>query len=168
MRIMKQVKTFIFIAFLALGTLTANAQSKVAHISTDQLISLMPETKKLDAELKKMTATYENELKSEQSKLEAKLKKYEAEAPSQSEAENNKRRQEVQAQQQKLMQAMQAAREDLAKKRNDKLKPILEKAQKAIQQVAQEQGFDYVLEASTLVVAKGKNLLDDVKRKLGI
>ncbi len=165
---MKQIKTLIFIALLALGTFTANAQSKIAYISTDKLISLMPETKRLDAELKKMTATYENELKAEQSRLEAKLKKYEAEASSQSEAENNKRREEVQLQQQKLVKAMQTAREDLAKKRNNKLKPILEKAQKAIQQVAQEQGYDYVLEASTLVVAKGKNLLDDVKRKLGI
>lgn len=165
---MKQVRTFIFIAFLALGTIVAKAQNKVAHISTDQLISLMPETKALDTELKKMTTTYENELKAEQDKLQAKLKKYDAEAPSQTEAENNKRRAEVQAEQQKLMQAMQAAREDLAKKRNEKLKPILEKAQKAINEVAKAQGYDYVLEASTLVIANGKNLLDDVKAKLGI
>lgn len=165
---MKQFKTFMLIALLALGTISANAQGKIAHISTDQLIALMPQTKALDAELKKMTTTYENELKAEQSKLEAKLKKYEAEAPSQSEAENNRRRAEVQGQQQKLVQAMQAAREDISKKRNQKLKPILEKAQKAIDQVAQEQGYEYVLEASTLVVAKGKNLLEDVKKKLGI
>lgn len=165
---MKQVRTFIFIAVLALGTISASAQSKIAHISTDQLISLMPETKALNAKLEKMSKTYENELKAAQNKLEAKLKKYEAEAPSQTEDENNKRSMEVQGERQKLMQAMQAAREDIAKKRNDELKPILEKAQKAIDEVAKSQGYDYVLEASTLVRAKGKDLLNDVKAKLGI
>lgn len=165
---MKQVRTFIFIAILALGTFAVNAQNKIAHISTDQLISLMPETKALDAKLEKMSKTYENELKSAQSKLEAKLKKYDAEAASQTEEENGKRSMEVQSERQKLMQAMQAAREDIAKKRNEGLKPILEKAQKAIDEVAKAQGFDYVLESSTLVIAKGKDLLNDVKSKLGI
>ncbi len=57
---------------------------------------------------------------------------------------------------------------DLQRQEQEGLKPILEKAEKAIDAVATAQGFDYVLNAATLVIAKGKDLLEDVKTKLGI
>ncbi len=165
---MKNFRTLLLIAILTLGFNTVQAQSKIGHISTDLLISLMPETKALNTELEKLSKTYESELKAEEAKLEAKLKKYQAEQASQTDEVNKQRGVEVQQDQQNLYQASQIAREDITKKRNDKLKPILEKAKKAIDEVANEQGFTYVLEASTLIVAKGTDLLPAVKAKLGI
>jgi len=165
---MKQFRTLLLVAIITLGFNSLQAQTKVAHISTDLLISLMPETKALNTELEKLSKTYETELKAEEAKLEAKLKKYEAEAKSQTDEVNQQRGIEVQQDQQNLYQASQVAREDITKKRNEKLKPILEKAKKAIEDVASEQGFTYVLEASTLIVANGTDLLPAVKAKLGI
>lgn len=165
---MKQFKTLLLIAVIALGFNTINAQQKIAHISTDLLISLMPETKALNAELEKKSKTYETELKAENDKLEAKLKRYDAEAASQTNEVNQQRMAEVQADQQNLQQASQVAREDLTKMRNEKLQPILDKAKTAIEAVAKEGGYTYVLEASTLIVSNGTDLLPQVKTKLGI
>ena len=165
---MKQFRTLLLIALITLGFNSVQAQTKVGHISTELLLSLMPEKIALDAELEKLSKTYETELKAEQSKLEAKLKKYEAEMGSQTDEVNQQRQAEVQQDQQNLYQASQIAREDIGKKRDEKLRPILEKAKKAIDEVANEQGFTYVLEASQLIVANGTDLLDAVKVKLGI
>ncbi|MGV6844982.1 MAG: OmpH family outer membrane protein [Lutibacter sp.] len=165
---MKQIKNIVLIAIFTLGFTVANAQQKIGHISTDQLLSLMPETKAMNADLEKLSKTYEAELKAEQAKLQAKLKKYDEEAKTQTDAVNQQRGQEVQQDQQKLYQSSQAAREDIAKKRNEKLKPILKKAKDAIDAVAKEQGYTYVLEASTLIVANGTDLLPAVKAKLGL
>ena len=165
---MKQFRTLLLVAIITLGFNSLQAQTKVAHISTDLLISLMPETKALNTELEKLSKTYETELKAEEAKLEAKLKKYEAEAKSQTDEVNQQRGIEVQQDRQNLYQASQVAREDITKKRNEKLEPILNKARKAIEDVASEQGFTYVLEASTLIVANGTDLLPAVKAKLGI
>ncbi|MDP6922505.1 MAG: OmpH family outer membrane protein [Lutibacter sp.] len=158
----------VVLAVLALGFNTVQAQTKIGHISTDLLISLMPETKTLNTDLEKLGKTYEAELKAENDKLEAKLKKYDAEAASQTDQVNKERSVEVQQTQQALYQATQIAREEIAKKRDEGLKPILEKAKAAIDAVAEEQGYTYVLEASTLIVAKGTDLLPLVKGKLGI
>jgi outer membrane protein len=68
----------------------------------------------------------------------------------------------------KLRAFKSEAYKDLQKQENEGLMPILEKAQKAIEEVAAAQGFDYVINAKTLIVAKGKDLLPDVKAKLGI
>ena len=165
---MKNFRTLLLIAILTLGFNTVQAQSKIGHISTDLLISLMPETKALNTELEKLSKTYESELKAEEAKLEAKLKKYQAEQASQTDEVNRQRGIEVEKDRQNLYQASQIAREDITKKRNDKLKPILEKAKKAIDEVASENSYTYVLEASTLIVAKGTDLLPAVKAKLGI
>ncbi len=165
---MRKFRTLLLIAIITLGFNTVQAQTKVGHISTDLLISLMPETKALNTELEKLSKTYENELKAEQAKLEAKIKKYTAEAASQTDEVNQQRAAEVDKDKQNLYQASQIAQQDIAKKRDEKLKPILEKAKKAIDEIASEQGFTYVLEASTLIVAKGTDLLPAVKTRLGI
>ena len=128
----------------------------------------MPETKVLNADLEKLSKTYETELKAENDKLTAKLKKYEAEVDSQTDEVNQQRGAEVQQDQQNLYQASQVAREEISKKRDEKLKPILDKAKQAIESVAKEQGFVYVLDASSLIVANGTDLLPAVKTKLGI
>lgn len=165
---MKKFRSLLLIAIITLGFSTVQAQEKIGHISTDLLISLMPETKALNTELEKLSKTYESELKAEETKLEAKLQKYQAEQGSQTDEVNQQRGVEVQQDRQNLYQASQVAREDITKKRNDKLKPILEKAKKAIDEVATAQGYTYVLEASTLIVANGTDLLPAVKSKLGI
>ena len=165
---MKNFRTLLLIAIITLGFNTVQAQQKVGHISTDLLISLMPETKALNAELEKLSKTYENELKAEQAKLEAKMKKYQAEVGTQTDEANQQRGAEVEQDRQNLYQASEIAREEITKKRDEKLKPILEKAKKAIDEVAAAQGFTYVLEASTLIVANGTDLLASVKAKLGI
>jgi outer membrane protein len=46
------------------------------------------------------------------------------------------------------------------------LKPITEKAKTAIEKVAAAQGIEYVFEAGGLIVAKGKDLMFDVKAEL--
>ena len=62
----------------------------------------------------------------------------------------------------------QGAMEDLQKKQEDLIAPILEKARTAIQKVGRSQGYQYVLDSSSLLLAEGKDLLVDVKKELGI
>ena len=47
------------------------------------------------------------------------------------------------------------------------MRPLIEKARAAIQKVARDQGFEYVLEAGTLLLSDGKDLMADVKKELG-
>ena len=165
---MNVIKTILLVALFTLGLNTVQAQSKIAHINTEALVALMPETKALQAKLEKLGKTYDNEMKAKEAELKAKFEKYNAEFASQTEATNAERTKEVQIEAQKIEQFKSEAMRDLQKQEQEGLQPILEKAQKAINDVATAQGFDYVLNVSTLVVAKGKDLLSDVKAKLGV
>lgn len=168
---MKQFKTLLLVAIFTIGLGgVANAQ-KTAHINTDLLIAQMPETKSLQAELAKLSKTYKDDIEAMAKKLEAKIKKYEAEGKTQTLEVNQQRAQEVQQERARIYQAEQSATQEMQKKYQDKLTPILEKAQKAIQDVATDKGIVYVLDASNgkgLIVYKtGDDILAAVKAKLG-
>jgi outer membrane protein len=166
---MKHLKTLLFAAALFLGaTSFTAAQSKVAHINTQELIKAMPEYKAAQAEIEKLGKTYEATIQESLKELDAKLKQYNAEAKAQTQEENQRRMEEVDGIKQSLGQYQQEAQKDIQQKEFEFLKPITEKAKAAIDKVAKAQGFEYVLEESTLVVALGKNLLADVKAELGI
>lgn len=165
---MNVIKTIVLVAILTLGFTSVKAQTKVAHINTEALVALMPATKTLKAKLEKLGKTYDNEMKTKEAELKAKFEKYNAEFESQTEATNAERTKEVQMEAKKMEQFKAEAMRDLQKQEQDGLKPILTAAQKAIDEVAAEQGYDYVLNVAMLVVAKGKDLLPDVKAKLGI
>jgi Skp family chaperone for outer membrane proteins len=51
------MKKFIVAGVLAIGFFTASAQTKIGYINTDELIGVMPEAEKADAELKEYQAS---------------------------------------------------------------------------------------------------------------
>jgi outer membrane protein len=165
---MKHLKTLLLIAVLTLGFGSIQAQNKTAHINFQELVSLMPETKTMTDDLTKLDKTQQDDLKTAEATLKAKLTKYQAEAVSQTPEENKKRQLEVQQDEQRLYSSAQAAQASLGEKRNEKLTPIVEKAQKAVNDVAKEKGIAYVFDSSTLLTATGTDLMAAVKKKLGI
>src|SRR6478672_202835 len=51
------MKKLIVAGVMALGIFNASAQNKIGYISTDELIGIMPEAEKADAELKEFQAS---------------------------------------------------------------------------------------------------------------
>jgi len=165
---MKHLKTLLFAVLFVGATSFTTAQSNVAHINKQDLIKAMPEYTTAQAEIEKLGKTYEATIQGSLKELDTKLKQYNAEAEAQTQEENQKRMQEVEGMKQSLGQYQQQAQQDLQEKEINLLKPIVEKADAAINSVAKAQGFQYVLDAAMLIVADGKDLMADVKKQLGI
>ncbi|MFK8059134.1 MAG: OmpH family outer membrane protein [Polaribacter sp.] len=167
---MKNLKTLLLIAVFTLGVGgVANAQ-KVGHIDFEKLISEMPQTKTLKSDIEKLGKTYGTEIDGMKKKLDDKVKKYTAEQNAQTKEANDKRALEVQQLGQQFEQARQLARQEMQKKQAEGLNPIIEKAQKAIEEVAASKGILYVLDSTpgkALLVKKGEDLMAAVKAKLG-
>ncbi len=159
--------TLVLILVLAASFQQVKAQ-KIAHINSQELIVAMPEYKALQEKLNKLGKSYQDEITKMENELTAKLEKYNKEAASQTDETNLARQKEVQLDNQKLEQYKAEAAQELQKQEQEGMQPILDKAQKAVEEVAKEQGIQYVLNASALIVAEGKDLLPDVKAKLGI
>ncbi|MFY0602994.1 MAG: OmpH family outer membrane protein [Flavobacteriaceae bacterium] len=166
---MKNLKSLLFIAVFALGMSgVANAQ-KIAHIDFSKVVASMPEMQALNLDLEKMEKTWKDEIQGMEKKLDAKYKKYSAEAKGLSKAINEKRGLEIQDDQKRLAQTKQMAQNDMQQKMNEGLTPIVEKARKAIQEIADSKGIIYVIDSSKgvlLTFEKGEDLFALVKTKL--
>jgi outer membrane protein len=168
---MKYLKNlFLTTAIITLCSISLQAQSKVAHVNTQELVESMPEMQNAKSELEKLAKTYETDIQAMATELQNKIKQYDAESSTKTDEENGKRLQEVQGMEQSIRQYQAQAQQDLQKKELELLKPITEKAKNAILKVGNEQGFDYVLDSSQgqgVIMANGKNLLTDIKSELG-
>lgn len=169
---MKQFRTLFIALALTIGaTAFTNAQSKVAHIATQELVENMPAYKDAMSQLEKLEKTYDAEIKDMLTEAQNTMQRYQSEAETVTEEENSKRATELQATERRIQEHSQRARQELKKKENDLIRPVIEKAREAIQKVARAQGFDYVLDSSTgtgVILADGKDLMSEVKSELGM
>ena len=167
---MKIFKSSINTILFLLISFNIGAQSKVAHINSQALISEMPEVKEAQAQLEKLQKTYQTEIEASMKEYQTKLQTYSADAQNQTEVTNQARQKELAGMEQNIQQYQQTAAQDIQKKQADLLKPLIDKARAAIQKVAKAQGFDYVIDATeggSLILAGGKDLLEEVKIELG-
>lgn len=170
---MKQFRTLLIATSLFFGALTiSTAQSKVAHINTQELMSAMPSSKIAQDQLAKIQKTYANEIKNMEVELKKRAAQYQSEVASKTDEENQKRQQEIQGMAQSIGTYEQNAQQDFGKKQEALLTPIMEKARVAIQKVARAQGIQYVIDStigsSGLILAEGTDLMSSVKKELGI
>ena len=167
---MKNFKNLLLIAVFTLGFVSMTNAQKVGHVNFEKLIAEMPETQTLKLEMEKLGKTYQDEISGMEKTIEATRQKYVAESNTQTNETNDKRVQELQQEAAKIEQSRKFAYQDMQKRQNDGLQPIIEKAQKAIEEVAASKSVLYVLDASVgkgLLVQKGEDLFGAVKTKLG-
>jgi outer membrane protein len=162
-----------FVLFLACGLLIGSTTfaQKFGYIDSRELLKAMPEIAKADADLQAYAKTFQEQLQSMSKEYEKKVQEFQAQEKTMTEAMKEVKVKEIQDLQNRIESTNQSATEKVEKKREDLYKPILDKADKAIKDVAVEKGYDYVFDASAggLLYAKPtEDILSMVKTKLGI
>lgn len=143
---MNKLKTLILFAVLAFS-LPAGAQ-KIAHINFDSLVSVMPETKTATEVAQSYLKGLQDEIIAMQNELETKYKKYMEDEPNLSELVKKSQMESLQQLQARIQDFQQQAAEDYKRKQEELTRPIFEKAKKAVDAVAKEMGYKYVLDTS--------------------
>ncbi|GEM_PF-208908 len=163
------ILSFAFIALLA----TAGNAQKFGYCNSSVLLSELPEVKAADSDLKdfqtQLTKRGQEMVKSLQDKsaeLERK-KEIGTIAPKDYDVQSAKLAEE----EEKIKAYEQEVYTKLGQKREDLFKPILDKVNKMMQEVAIENKFTYVFDSSTQVIVYADESLDVtklVKAKLGV
>ena len=161
---------FLPLMFLLAPLSMVNAQAKVAHIEVQKLIGEMPEVIAAQKELKKLEETYTADMETTYKEFQTKAQTYAADAANQTEITNQSRQKELEGMQKNIQEYQQTVSQDLQKKSVDMMKPLIDKAKAAIDKVASDMGYDYVLDSSaggSVIIAKGKDIMAEVKKELG-
>ena len=164
------------VLFLALALFVMNgvvsAQVKIAHVNTAEILDAMPDKAKAEKELEAYYGELEKQLQVMATEYQTKMQDYEANQATMSNLVKQSKEKEIMDLQGRIQQFQANAEQEFEAKRAEKLSPILEKIQNAINAVGKEKGYTYILDAATgAAVYIGTDAVDatkDVKAKLGI
>ncbi|RYY62186.1 MAG: OmpH family outer membrane protein [Chitinophagaceae bacterium] len=167
-------KTFLITAFVLVAAISLSAQ-KYAIIDTRYILDKMPEYAAAQKQLDQVAADWQKDIDLKQTALDRMYKDYDAEQVMLSE-DLKKKRQDQLFLKEKELRDLQRQRfgfeGDLFKKRQELVKPIQDKVYNAVQKIATQRTYDFVLDKSegiTIIFADPKlDKSEDVLRELGI
>lgn len=157
--------------FLGLTMASAVNAQKIGHIALDSLLKSMPES---DSARKVGQAYYqqlEMTIETMQKELQTKYQEYQQDAPKMTELVKQTKQQELQDLQQRIQNFQQQAQGSLQRFNDSITRPVISKAKNAINAVAKEHGYKYILDTSSGIVIyseESDDVFPMVAEKLGI
>lgn len=170
---MKSVFKICVLGILLFSAGFANAQApKFGHIDLQALIQVMPER----AAAEKQFVAYQKELEDAlgimQKEFQTKYMEYASNRDSLSETVRKMKEEDLNAMNERIQTYQSSASQQLQTKQGELLKPVFDKADKAVKEVGAEKGLIYVFDMSARVILynskESTDLLPAVKTKLGI
>jgi outer membrane protein len=163
------MKKIIVASAMVLGLFTASAQTKIGYINTEELLGSLPEAVTVSKELEEYGQSLDLQREDLIKELNEKGEKFNVDSAKLSASMKEIKRTELQELYAKIQNWQQVAQEDMNKKSQEKLMPLRKKAMDAINAVAAENKYTYILDISTIIVGPPTdNIIGLVKKKLGI
>ena len=171
---MKRLSWMMVLCCLVMGSIYAqNEKQKIGHINTGNLMEMMPEIKSADASL----SAFQDSIQAvEATMIAAFEKEYNefvklANAGELTKVATERKQNELAQKQQEIVDYRKEVQLVVMKKRQELMTPILDKLQKAIDEVAKENGFHYIFDVGSgalLFANDSQDVEELVKKKLGV
>lgn len=152
----------------------AQANLKIGFASVEYVLGQMPESKQIESELKTYNGQLEAQLKSKYAEYQTKLDAYQKGASTMTPVIKADKEKELTSLQQSIQEFQQSAQQSLQQKQQTLLKPVLDKIQKTIDAVADENAYTYILNSDSgsnpilLHGPKEGDVSDLILKKMGI
>ena len=171
---MKRIPTIALAALLILlsGSTFAQSKQKFAHINGQELLMVMPDRVEAEAKLNAYGQDLSEQIEELHVEYNNKVNSYMQRRATLSDAIREARERELAELQQRIQEFEATAQQDYQRMQGEIMRPLMEKADKAIQEVAKREGFIYVFDLSAGSVVYFSNesvdILPLVKKELGI
>ncbi|MBK6979040.1 MAG: OmpH family outer membrane protein [Cytophagaceae bacterium] len=140
-----KIKLFV-IALALLGSLSINAQTfKLGYTNIEYILQNMPDSKEISTKLSTEKAQYDKLYQEKLADAQKLLDDYQKNAATMSAVIRADKEKTLQNKQNELQELQQNAEAALSRKQQELIAPVMEKIQTAIDAVAKENGYTYVL-----------------------
>ncbi|ABM32416.1 OmpH family outer membrane protein [Paracidovorax citrulli] len=140
----------------ALGAaVPAQAQEfKAGFVNTDRIFREASTAKAAQAKLEQEFSKREKDLVDQGNALKAATDKFEREAPTMAESQRTARQRQLADQDRDFQRKRREFQDDLAARKNEELGQVLERANKAVKQVAEAEKYDVILQEAVYINPK--------------
>ncbi len=166
------MKKAVFVIIMSIGIFASNsiqAQNKIGYINTEELVAIMPDIPAADKELKAFQADmqfYLDSLQNELSKADSSFIADSIKMNTTQKADARKKLIEIYS---KIRDFSSQTETALQQKQEILLMPIRKKAMDLVKLIAKENGYFYILELNSVIIAPpNDDIMPLAKKKLGI
>ena len=155
---MKKILSRHCLAIL-LGALTFSVQAqaedfRVGFVNTDRIFREANSAKQAQVKLEQEFSRREKELNELGNSLKAASEKFEREAPTLPEAQRSQRQKSLVDQDREFQRKRREFQEDLNARKNEELQQVLDRANRVVKQVAEQEKYDLILQEAVYINPK--------------
>ena len=169
---MKKAFIVALVAMLAFGgNAMAQKTIKLGHINSNELMQIMPGCDSAQAALQKEVEDLQADMEAMKKEYETKVNDYMAKRDQLSELIRKSKESDLQAMASRIEEFQANAQKLLEERQEALLKPIVDRAKKAIEEVGRENGYTYIFDAgvgAVLYSQDSDDIMPLVKKKLGL
>ena len=135
--------------------LVAQAQElKIGYVNSERLLREAAPEKAAQTRLEGEFGKREKDLADQGARLKAAAEKLEKDGPTLAESERMRRQRELVEQDRDLQRKRREFQEDLAQRKNEELQGVIERANRVIRQVAEQEKYDVILQEAIYAGAR--------------
>ena len=166
------LKKSVIALFCVLFPALMTAQDKFGHVNRQDILMEMPEINELENKISDLHTQWKGVIEKMQQEYFAKIQEFQEKQATMPESIKQAHQSEIIEMEQRINTYTQTASADIEQKKNEMLAPVMEKIQKAINEVGAENNYTYIfdLAANSIVYQspKSNDLTPIVKKKLNI
>lgn len=167
-------RTFIALILMIATVVPASMAQKnvkLGHINSNELMQIMPGRDSAQAALQREVEDLQATLKSMQDELETRYNEYRSKESQMSDLIKQTKQRELQDMGARMEEFQKNAQQQLQDREQELLKPIIDRAKKAIEEVAKERGYTYIFDSGVgalLYQQDSDDIMPFVKTKLNL
>ena len=152
-------------AMLALPALGMAQELRIGYVSGERVLRDSIPAKAAQAKLEAEFSKREKDIADVASRLKAASEKLEKDAPTLSEAERGRRQRDLVEQDREFQRKRREFQEDLTQRKNEELGAVIERANKAIKQIFEQEKYDLIVQDAVFASSR-VDITDKVIRAL--
>ena len=169
MKIKILVLSMLVMGITLFSTGEVQAQNKFGYLSSLELLSIMPQVKKAEAQLETYAKQFDTQYATMVQEYQTKIQAFQDNQNDYTPEIAEVKAKEVYDLEKRIGEFEISSQQNLSNKKNDLYAPILAEADRLVREVAEENGYSYIFDSSNLLYApEGENIMDLVKAKMGI
>lgn len=167
---MKKTLIAIVMAVIAFsGSAMAQKNVKLGHINSQELMQIMPGRDSVQSVLQKEVAELESTLKTMYAEYETRSNDYLQNQAGWTDLIRQTKQREIQDMQARIEEFRQNAQTKMQEREAELTKPIIDRAKKAIEDVARDGNYTYIFDGAALLFSQdSEDIMPQVKKKLGL
>jgi outer membrane protein len=144
----------LLLGALALGSQAQAEDFRVGFVNTDRIFREANSAKAAQAKLEQEFSRREKELNDMGTALKAASDKFEREAPTLAESQRGTRQKALIDQDREFQRKRREFQEDLNARKNEELQTVLDRANRVVKQVAEQEKYDLILQEAVYINPK--------------